>query len=211
MKDLSKIHFAGKDPNEEIVMLLRRHKVALGKQLIEFFIGACLIVIVFIVLSTYTTWLDESTSLVYGIIYLGGSLTFLYLLLFAYHAWVDYYLDVWIITSERVIAMDQQGLFHRVTSELRLDRIQDVSSESRGLLPTIFKYGMIRIRTASEEDSFFFNEVADPDIVARQILELHESYVAKNQQPPIQQVSHQGTTVTSQHMPPTTPKQPPQQ
>ncbi len=194
MKDLSKIHFRGKEPNEPVVMLLRRHKVALGKQVFGFLGGAVLIVVAYFLLRNYAEWFSDTTSIAYGAIVIVMSLVMLYLLLFMYHAWVDFYLDVWIVTNERIIATDQQGLFHRVTSELRLDRIQDVSSSTRGPFATLFKYGTVQIRTASEEDKFLFNEIAHPEIVARTILELHKKYIDKNQHMQVHG-THQESTI----------------
>ncbi len=194
MKDLSKIYFHGKEPDEQIVMLLRRHKVALGKQVAGFFIGAALIIVAYLLLRNYTEWFTDTTGIAYGAIVIVMSLVMLYLLLFMYHAWVDFYLDTWIVTNERIIATDQQGLFHRVTSELRLDRIQDVSSATRGLFATLFKYGTVQVRTASEEDKFFFNEIGRPEIVARKILELHEQYIGKDQHTQLRG-EHQESTI----------------
>lgn len=194
MKGLSKIHFQGKKPNEPVVMLLRRHKVALGKQVLGFSSGAVLIGVAYFLLRNYTEWFTDTTSIAYGTVVIVMSLVILYLLLFMYHAWVDYYLDIWIVTNERIIATDQRGLFHRVTSELRLDRIQDVSSTTRGIFATLFKYGTVRVRTASEADKFFFNEIAHPEIVARKILELHEQYAATNPHTKLKG-THQGSTI----------------
>jgi len=93
-----------------------------------------------------------------------------------------------------LLQLTSRGLFHWVTSELRLDRIQDVSSTTRGIFATLFKYGTVQVRTASKEDKFFFNEIAHPEIVARKILELHEKYVGKDQQTQVHD-THQESTI----------------
>jgi len=64
--------------------------------------------------------------------------------------WVAHYLDVWIITDERVIDIEQHGLFHREISEIPMERIQNVTIEIPGLLPTLLKFGNLKIQTASE-------------------------------------------------------------
>jgi len=176
-------HFPGKEPDEEVIMVLRRHAVAIGKKLAEFAVGAIIPLVGYFVIRNYTDWLDSGTGLLYIFTVLLVGLFYLFILLFIYHAWVDYYLDTWIITSERVVAMEQKGLFNRVVSELRLNRIQDVSSEVKGLLPTFFKYGTVHVQTASENDKFMFSEVPHPEIAARRILELHEKFVGIDQQP----------------------------
>ena len=181
MKGLNDFYFPGKEPDEKIIIALRRHVAAVAEKIFLFAVIGLILPIIYFFTRDYLTWLDDSTGLGYLVSVLAVSLFYLYILLFIYHAWVDYYLDLWIVTNERIVAMEQKGLFHRVVSELRLNRIQDVSSETKGFFPTIFKYGTVHIQTASEEDKFYFSEVPRPEMVARQILELHEKYVGLDQ------------------------------
>ncbi len=178
-------------------MVLRRHKVALGSKISIFVLGGILPIGLYALIVTYTTLLDDPTSFSYLLLILLASVLYLYLTLFMYHAWVDYYLDVWVITTKRIVATDQRGLFHRVTAELLLNQIQDVSCDVHGFLPTIFQYGTISVQTASEEDKFIFTEVPKADTVAKRILQLH------NQYQPFQSVQQPG-----QHQTMTTPENP---
>lgn len=180
MRDPSKIHFPGQGADETVLMAIGRHPMALVKKVFVFFVGAVVPVAIFFVAEKYTTWLDDKTGFLYLVVVLLASLFYLYILLFIYHVWVDYYLDIWLVTNERVISIEQKGLFHREVSELRLDKIQDVSSEVKGFLPTIFKYGSLQVQTASEADKFYYTEVPNPEILTRQILELHEQYLMKH-------------------------------
>lgn len=74
------------------------------------------------------------------------------LLLFLFLAWMDYYLDMWIVTTHRIIDVEQLGLFSRQISEIPLEHIQDVTLEVRGIIPTFLKFGTIRIQTAGERE-----------------------------------------------------------
>lgn len=74
------------------------------------------------------------------------------LFLFLFLFWMDYYLDMWIITDRRVIAIEQKGLFNRETSEILLPHIQDVTIEISGIVETFLKFGTIRIQTAGERE-----------------------------------------------------------
>lgn len=181
---LQKFYFPGKEPDEQIIMALRCHKIVIGQKIFGLVIGCLIPVAIYWAGTRYTNWLDDRSGILYTTVILVFSLFELFLLLFVYHAWVNYYLDLWIITNERIIAMEQRGLFNRSVSELRLNRIQDVSSEVKGFLPTLFKYGRIHIQTAAEQDMFEFKDIPNPEIVARQILELHERYVGINQGQP---------------------------
>ena len=193
MKDPNKLNFPGKEPDETVVIALRRHAMAVVKKIVIFVVTAIIPLAFYLIVHAFTDWFNDQGGLLYLFFVLATSLLYLYVLLFVYHAWVDYYLDIWLVTNERLISIEQKGLFHRVVAELRLDRIQDVTSEVKGFLPTLFKYGAIRVQTASETDMFHFSEVPHPEIAARQILELHERYVGRDQ--PGQPPSVQPTTV----------------
>ncbi len=91
--------------------------------------------------------------------------------LYAFLVWIDYFFDVWIITNERVINIEQKGLFVRAVSELKFSRIQDVTSEVSGMIPTILNFGDVKVQTASEEDYFLFRRVPDPYHVKDLIME----------------------------------------
>ena len=88
--------------------------------------------------------------------------------------WVDYYLDAWIVTNDRIINIEQNGLFNRVISEQRLYRVQDVTAEVGGIIKTFFNFGTVFIQTAGEVGRFNFEEIPEPYLVKKIILELHE-------------------------------------
>ena len=73
------------------------------------------------------------------------------ILLMIFLVWINYYLDSWIITTDRVIDIDQKSLFYREVSEFMLDRVEDVTVEVPGILATFLHYGNIRIQTAGEK------------------------------------------------------------
>ena len=81
----------------------------------------------------------------------------------------DYWLDVWVVTSERIINSEQQGLFNRAVSELHLDQIQDITSETKGLLATFLTYGDVYVQTAAEKVRFHFKNIDNPDVVKQTI------------------------------------------
>ncbi len=69
-------------------------------------------------------------------------------LLFAARLYKEYYWNSFVITTRRVIDIDQVGFFKRTVSEAPYDRVQDVSFTIEGVLGTIFKYGTIVVQTA---------------------------------------------------------------
>jgi uncharacterized membrane protein YdbT with pleckstrin-like domain len=88
--------------------------------------------------------------------------------------WTNYYLDAWIVTDQRLIDIEQHGLFNRSVSECRLDRIQDVTAEVKGFLPTLLKYGNVTIQTAGEQGRFVMRNVPEPYALKDIIAEAHK-------------------------------------
>ena len=86
----------------------------------------------------------------------------------------DYYLDTWIVTTERIVNIEQLGLFSRVISTLHLNQIQDVTAETHGFLETIFTYGNVRIQTAGSTERFHFKNIDNPEDVKNIIVQLVE-------------------------------------
>ncbi len=84
--------------------------------------------------------------------------------------WTNYYLDVWTVTSKRLIVVDQQGLFNRKTGSFRLERLQDVNVSVKGILATLLNYGTIEAETASGDDNFIARAVPKPQELKAQIL-----------------------------------------
>ena len=76
--------------------------------------------------------------------------------------WIDVWFDTWIITDDRIINIEQSGLFSREVSELKLARVQDVSVEVHGFFQTFLNYGDVHIQSAGEEERFQFRSVPDP-------------------------------------------------
>lgn len=164
-------HFPGQREDEEIKFILRRHKITLLPALLVFFFMAFLPLAFYSLLVPYTfsAFLYEPFSSIYFLaitIYYG----FLWIIIFI--EWLDYYLDVWIVTNQRILDIEQRNLFHRVIAELDLKRVQDISSTVGGLWQTFFQYGDIKIQTASEENIIRPKQIPHPVTVRREIMRL---------------------------------------
>lgn len=163
--------FPGQEPNEKVIYLLRRHWIILAK-IITFYVFWLIIPLI---LKGYIAELakDMVTDLaIFPVLKLIISLYYIYVVTFFYHAWLDYYLDVWIVTNKRVVNIEQKGLFHRVIASHRLYRIQDVKAHVKGIWPTFFHYGNVDIQTAGAEGHFEFKQVPNPYAITRKVIAL---------------------------------------
>jgi uncharacterized membrane protein YdbT with pleckstrin-like domain len=171
----------GKLPNEEIIKVLRRDVFILIKKILFFFLLLILPLILFylVVTSIYPDILYGQIS--YPVFVLVVSFYYFFLWVFFFFSFIDYYLDVWIITNERIINIEQKGFFSRTISEQRLYRVQDVTSEVHGFFPTIFKYGNVYAQTAGAKERFFFHDIPNPDQIRDTIIKLAEKNKAIHQ------------------------------
>lgn len=80
-----------------------------------------------------------------------------------------------VLTNHHIVQYTRRGIFNRTVSQFSLIKLQDVSSAQKGLLANMLGYGNITIETAGEEENFVFSQVPNPQILANQIMQAHES------------------------------------
>ncbi|MDO8505792.1 MAG: PH domain-containing protein [bacterium] len=106
---------------------------------------------------------------------LGGTAWYLFALLLFFTNFVDFFLDVWIVTNERIVAIIQHGIFNREVSQTRLYQIQDVRAVVKGPIEMLFSYGDLHVETAGlGHGAFHFDNIQKPNELARKIMELAE-------------------------------------
>lgn len=164
-------HLPNQRLNEKLIMVLRRHWFALLT------IGSAFVILTVIPLALGIYFWDV-ISVWNRQPFLGPTLAvvtsmyFLSVWLFASIEFTDYYLDMWVITNERVINIEQHGLFKRTTSELDLASVQDATSEVRGFLQTMFSYGNVFVQTAGEKGRFHFKNIPHPERIQEVVMRL---------------------------------------
>lgn len=99
------------------------------------------------------------------LIVFGYTLWLLILWVLAFVFWTNYYLDVWIITNKKVIDVEQHGLFKREISVMHLEKIQDVTYETTGMIATLMNFGNLEVQTAGSEGNFPIKGVPNPALV----------------------------------------------
>ena len=109
-----------------------------------------------------------------GALIIFGSIYLLSVLGFSYIAWLDYYLDVFVLTNKRILRFEQLVLFGQKVSETSFQHVQDVSSQVKGFIYTLLNVGIVYIETAGENENFAFSLIKDPGGVAAEILELQK-------------------------------------
>ena len=103
---------------------------------------------------------------------LAAGLYYLFCILFFYSYFIDFYLDLLVLTNDRLIHINQYGLFSRTIFEVDLYQIEDATSEVHGLFARLFGYGNITIEVAGPGPKRIGESVPNPHELRRQILDL---------------------------------------
>jgi len=187
-------------PQETVQVFLRRHWIDLTR--IFFFSAVMLLVPVAVYAIAQFGGVNLFAHPFWGPI---GALLLASYLLIIYSVTItevtDYWLDVWIVTNERVINAEQHGLFNRLVSEVHLEQIQDITSETKGFLETFLTYGDVYVQTAGERERFRFKNVDNPDDVKITISELVTTCKNTHHHDPKVIAPGLGAPTTSQHHP----------
>lgn len=174
LSENKKYSFPGQHHNEDVIFVLRKHKLTLfGYSLnILILLSFPIIFKILITPTFFPAFLNNPYNkvfLILALIYYG------FIWIMAFIIWADYYLDIWIITNQRLLDIEQIGFFNRIVSELDLKRIQDITSHVHGLLPTIFGFGSIEIQTAAEKNKFKIKSIPHPVTIRRKIIKLYKA------------------------------------
>jgi uncharacterized membrane protein YdbT with pleckstrin-like domain len=96
-----------------------------------------------------------------------------------FHIVTKYFLTVWVITSHRIVDIEQIGFFRRKVSSFLLVRVQDVTTDIHGILATLIGYGDINVETAGGNEEFRMRGIRSPeyirDIIMTEVAKLHHS------------------------------------
>jgi uncharacterized membrane protein YdbT with pleckstrin-like domain len=153
-------HFADKREDEDLIAVIHRHWFNILQNFSMVFMMTLLLIGSYAILPALFPILTDANY--QALIVFAESLFAMMIWILFFLIWIDYYFDVWIITSKRIVNIEQRGLFSREVSEVELDKIQDVSAEILGIIPTFLNYGDVQIQTAAEQEKFLFVKVADP-------------------------------------------------
>lgn len=155
--------------NEKIILVRRRHWFKLLESVGGLIFGLLIVLAVpFFIAIAYGDIFRNFTNE----IFLGAGLMAQLFLVALFLVIIDYHLDVWIITNERLVFIELKGLFNRKVSSVHFRNVQDVSVEVKGVLPTLLNYGNLQVQTAGEFNEFIFKDVPHPYELKDKILSL---------------------------------------
>lgn len=164
--------FPGQQDGEEIYLVLRPHWFIFFLKLLAWVLFASFLLLADWAINQYAPTLKTAPYVNY--VNLIKSVYLMFLILGLLILWVMYYLNIQIITNERIVDVTQRSLLHRTISELHLNSIEDVTAETKGIFGTFLDYGNVYVQTAAETERFIFDNVPNPGLVEKTILDLYE-------------------------------------
>ncbi len=153
------IDFETKSDNEKIILMLRQHPIVNLKWII-----------------TSLLLLSGPTLLnIFGVFdFLPGGFDLVitlswYLVTSAYaiEGFLDWYFNVYFITTHRIVDVDFYNIIDKRVSNAEIEKIEDVSYTTGGVLRTLLNYGDVFIQTAAEVSEFDFFAVPSPEKVVK--------------------------------------------
>lgn len=161
---------------EDVKLVVRRHPVTLAPGLL---LAALLIVVPFFFLFRLFGF-GIIGVVIFGLsILVGAAIAVKTILLWN--------ADVFIITTLRVVDVDQRGLFARFVTEAPLATIQDVSWNRHGIVDTLWKIGSLKVQTVGTSADILVRRVAHPERIHELLNDLrHTTVPARVDLPPDQ-------------------------
>lgn len=107
-------------------------------------------------------------------LYLIPLIIFVFVLFYMLNAIFSFRESILVITTGRIIAIEQKGFFNRKVSESDLSQIRGISSETGGMIRTMLKFGDIIISAsgAREGGDIIVKNISNPYYYQQQITRL---------------------------------------
>lgn len=151
-------------PGEKVMAVIKRHWIIYVMLWVFFIIWIVVSITLFAVLWFSLLW--NITNVVF----------WLFFSVFLYIEWLNHELDMYIITDNRVIWIDQISFLNRTVSECNLWQVQEVNSKTSWLLANILNYWTLSIQTAWNTTTLKMDFAPDSMQAARKILNIVDDY-----------------------------------
>ena len=164
-------------PDEKVILLQRKHWFIFVAQIF----GLALSALIPLVVVPASSWLMPElydffgTARSFAVLVFASSAWFMLLWLLLAITFTNHYLDVLVITTKRMIDIDQQNLFARDIATIPCQNIQDIKIEVKGLIATFFNYGDIHIQTAGSHKETLIKGIKDPEHVKDKIMSIYHN------------------------------------
>lgn len=165
------LRFETQEEAEVVILFLRQHFIV---NIPWILITIILILAPTIIFPKLFAVIDLNFPLPAGYFIIGTMFWYLATFGFALSSFIGWFFNIYIVTNERIVDIDFYYLLYKKFSEAELEKIQDISYTSGGVLAAIFNYGNVTIETAGEAPNLTFELIPFPEKVVETIRALTE-------------------------------------
>lgn len=175
------IKFQNQNENERILLFIRQHKIVL--------IPPIFWSLVLVFIPPIIVWLIKigdsynfhfSFGLTPGIWIALTILWYFFIFAYLFQVFLNWYFNVYVMTNQRLIDFDFNGLLSHGADETNLTNIETAESGIGGLWGTVFNMGTITVRTAADQNNFVLDNIPDPSRIRDFVMDFVVSLDEKN-------------------------------
>ncbi|MCL5795262.1 MAG: PH domain-containing protein [Patescibacteria group bacterium] len=162
---MEELEFNGQKEDEKVILAIKQSIITFLPALTKI-LTLWLVVLLIYKFSFYVTWGYYNYLVTYGFfIALAWSL---YILFIVWYIWAN---TIYLVTSLRIMSVEQKGWFSRIISEATLENILFISHKVEGPLQTMLNFGSIHIRASGVvEEEIVFRNINNPYDVQQKIV-----------------------------------------
>jgi hypothetical protein len=152
---------------EKNLMIIKRHWIVYVMVFLYFLFWCITSVSVFVIL-----WANALAWIINVVFWLFYSV-------FLFIQWLNHELDMYIITNNRVIWVEQISFLNRTVSECNLSQVQEVNAKTSWFFANILNYWTLSIQTAWNKTTLKMGFSPDSIQTARKILNIVQTFNEK--------------------------------
>lgn len=146
---------------ERLVGIARKHWFLIFPKLVEFAIIITLLIIFANKFSFNNLGENYAITLILAAIFI----------IYAVYLWIVLRINYFIITSERIIKIKQQGVWNRNLSEIVISDIGNIALAEKGVAAAMLKFGSIKL-TLKNSVIFNMSNIAEPVKIYQALIKL---------------------------------------
>lgn len=148
-------------PNERLLKIQRQAEIVLVKPVLAIFIliyGPWAFLLKYELHASFSRILLLWTALIIA---------------YALYKYVLWLINIYVITDKRLIAVNYKSLVHKIVLETPVDRIHNISSETKGFVKSMLKIGDVIVQVASLTQPMVLKNLKHPDEVKDFLWRVH--------------------------------------
>jgi hypothetical protein len=161
------ITFATQEPDETILLFLRRHFITNVPWILLSFLLLLIPPLFFAIMA-----LISSFSFPQGLTTILTIFYYLIVISYAFGKFISWFYNIGVVTQKRIVDLDSTNILAHNTATANFNEIVDVKFHQQGFFQSTFDYGNIHIQTEAIHANFEFDSAPKPTIVADVISDL---------------------------------------